>query len=211
MIQLTCKPIINNLFEAKAIYENFEGKAIADTQEKATQKAVEWLKREIDLYSDNLSSFTIVEKNSLKIFKMQIKELVSLADHYYLSETEGVHNSIGWGPKGIELRGIISITTEQHQRIKQFTEAVKYNIALNNCEHFANYVMYGLNLSSQQQNWWKSLGSDIIQRLQPSNSINQNIEQEIANLLNYNLAVVKISKFQKEYLDFYKTYQQKNT
>ncbi|PZV25311.1 MAG: NC domain-containing protein [Snowella sp.] len=142
---------------------------------------------------------------------MQIKELVSLADHYYLSETEGVHNSIGWGPKGIELRGIISITTEQHQRIKQFTEAVKYNIALNNCEHFANYVMYGLNLSSQQQNWWKSLGSDIIQRLQPSNSINQNIEQEIANLLNYNLAVVKISKFQKEYLDFYKTYQQKNT
>lgn len=211
MIQLTCKRIINNLFEAKAIYENFEGKAIADTQEKATQKAVEWLKREIDLYSDNLSSFTIVEKNSLKIFKMQIKELVSLADHYYLSETEGVHNSIGWGPKGIELRGIISITTEQHQRIKQFTEAVKYNIALNNCEHFANYVMYGLNLSSQQQNWWKSLGSDIIQRLQPSNSINQNIEQEIANLLNYNLAVVKISKFQKEYLDFYKTYQQKNT
>ena len=211
MIQLTCKRIINNLFEAKAIYENFEGKAIADTQEKATQKAVEWLKREIDLYSDNLSSFTIVEKNSLKIFKMQIKELVSLADHYYLSETEGVHNSIGWGPKGIELRGIISITIEQHQRIKQFTEAVKYNIALNNCEHFANYVMYGLNLSSQQQNWWKSLGSDIIQRLQPSNSINQNIEQEIANLLNYNLAIVKISKFQKEYLDFYKTYQQKNT
>ena len=207
MIQLTCKRIINNLFEAKAIYENFEGKAIADTQEKATQKAIEWLKREIDLYSDNLSSFTIVEKNSLKIFKMQIKELVSLADHYYLSETEGVHNSIGWGPKGIELRGIISITTEQYQRIKQFTEAVKYNIALNNCEHFANYFMYELNLSSQQQNWWKSLGSDIIQRLQPSNSINQNIEQEIANLLNYNLAVVKISKFQKEYLDFYKTYQ----
>ncbi|PZV23682.1 MAG: hypothetical protein DCF12_18570 [Snowella sp.] len=58
MIQLTCKRIINNLFEAKAIYENFEGKAIADTQEKATQKAIEWLKREIDLYSDNLSSFT---------------------------------------------------------------------------------------------------------------------------------------------------------
>ncbi len=85
MIQITCKRIINNLFEAKAVYENFEGKGIADTQGKATKKAVEWLKREIDLYSDNLSSFTIVEKTCLKIFKMQTKELAGLADHYYLS------------------------------------------------------------------------------------------------------------------------------
>ncbi|MFM7384121.1 MAG: hypothetical protein ACKO1W_13885 [Microcystaceae cyanobacterium] len=206
MIQVTVKSIINKLFQAKVSYENFEATAIADHPDQAIIKAVSWLKKEIDHYAETISGFEIVEDNSLKIFKMPIQTLGGLADHYYLSETEGLNHSIGWGPQGIELRGWVKITRQQHQRIQQFSQTAKYNIALNNCEHFANYVIYGLDISSQQSTWWKFLGSDIIQRLQPSQTVSQNLGQEISQVLNHNLILVKISKFQTEYENFLSQY-----
>jgi hypothetical protein len=50
----------------------------------------------------------------------------------------------------------------------------KYSIVVNNCEHFANYVLYGINLSSQQHTWWKCLGAEAIGLLQPVHSIGEN-------------------------------------
>ncbi|HBR73302.1 MAG TPA: hypothetical protein DEA78_06165, partial [Cyanobacteria bacterium UBA11159] len=68
----------------------------------------------------------------------------------------GCYNSVGLGPTGLELRGRVKVTQPEIDRIERFMAAARYNIAINNCEHFANYVVYGLNLSSQQHVWWKS-------------------------------------------------------
>jgi hypothetical protein len=88
---------------------------------------------------------------------MPIQENTGFVDHYYLSETLSLDDSVGWGVNGIELHGVVNVTQAELDRIKKFISAAKYNIAINNCEHFANYVLHGINLSSQQHTWWKGL------------------------------------------------------
>ena len=54
--------------------------------------------------------FEIVDTSVLQVFKIQIVELAGLADHYYLSQTPSLYNSLGWGANGLELRGLVKIT-----------------------------------------------------------------------------------------------------
>lgn len=144
----------------------------------------------------------------LKIRKIPIKELVGFADHYYLSETPGLDHSVGWGSNGLELHGVVSVIPEELDRINKFISATKYNIAINNCEHFANYVLHGINLSSQRQTWWKGLSADIISFLQPAQSISENynsfMSQQIAEVLKENLRQATIDKANQDRIEFWK-------
>jgi hypothetical protein len=83
--------------------------------------------------------FEVVESSVLNIFKVPIQQIVVLIDHYYLAEEENSQNSLGWGPKGLELQGLIRITDLELERVERFMSAAKYSIAVHNCEHFANY------------------------------------------------------------------------
>jgi hypothetical protein len=153
-------------------------------------------------------SFFVVEFGVLKVHKMPIKGLASFADHYYLSETPGLDYSVGWGASGLELHGVVKVTPVELDRINKFISAAKYNIAINNCEHFANYVLHGINLSSQQHTWWKCLSADIISLLQPAQSTSENynsfMSQQIAELLNENLRQSKIDKVNQDRIKFWK-------
>jgi hypothetical protein len=153
-------------------------------------------------------NFVVVESSVLKIRKIPIKELVGFADHYYLSETPGLDYSVGWGSNGLEFHGVVSVTPEELDRINKFISAAKYNIAINNCEHFANYVFYGINLSSQQHTWWKCLSADIISLLQPAQSISENynsfMSQQIAEVLNESLRQAKIDQANQDRIEFWK-------
>jgi Lecithin retinol acyltransferase len=151
--------------------------------------------------------FLCVEFSVLKICKMPIQNLSSFADHYYLSETTGLDNSLGWGVSGIELQGVVRVTQLEIERINKFISAAKYNIVINNCEHFANYVLHGINLSSQQHTCWKCLSADIISLLQPAQSIIENynsfVGQQIAELLNENLRQAKIDEVNQHRVEFW--------
>lgn len=153
--------------------------------------------------------FELVETSVLQVFKVPIRELAGCADHYYLAETASLHNSLGWGPDGLELRGIVRITPGELKRVERFMSVAQYNIALNNCEHFANYVLYGINLSSQQSLWWKSLGASVISLLQPVQSVrgihSKLIQQQLAEVLNENLRQAKIEQANRERIEFWKT------
>jgi hypothetical protein len=153
-------------------------------------------------------SFFVVEFGVLKVHKMPIKGLASFADHYYLSETPGLDYSVGWGASGLELHGVVKVTPVELDRINKFISAAKYNIAINNCEHFVNYVLYGINLSSQQHTWWKCLSADIISILQPAQSISENynsfMSQQIVEVLNENLRQAKIDKANRDRIKFWK-------
>jgi hypothetical protein len=84
----------------------------------------------------------------------------------------------------------------------------KYSIAVNNCEHFANYVLYGINLSSQQHTWWKCLAAEVISLLQPVQGALDNhnsfMSQQIAQVLNENLRQAKIERANRERIKFWK-------
>jgi hypothetical protein len=150
----------------------------------------------------------VVESSVLKICKMPIQELAGCADHYYLSETLGLEDSVGWGSSGLELHGVVKVTPVELDRINKFIAAAKYNIAINNCEYFANYVLHGINLSSQQHTWWKCLSADVISLLQPAQSISENynnfLSQQIAEVLNENLRKAKIDKANQGRIEFWK-------
>lgn len=152
-------------------------------------------------------AFLSVDRSVLKVFKIPITISLGLADHYYLSETEGLSNSLGWGPTGIELQGIVKITQEELKRVEQFMMAAKYNIAINNCEHFANYVLHGINLSTQQHVWWKELSAGAISSLLPVNSKHKNIDQAVghlaAHVLNENLRLAKIERANQARIGFW--------
>lgn len=154
-------------------------------------------------------TFEVVETSVLKVFKIQIMELAGLADHYYLSETPSLHNSIGWGANGLELRGLVKITLQELERVEIFISVAKYNIAVNNCEHFANYILYGINLSSQQYTWWKCMGAEVISLLQPVQNVSGNynsfINQQIANVLSENLRQAKTEKANRERIEFWES------
>ena len=152
--------------------------------------------------------FVVIESSVLRICKTPIQELAGFVDHYYLSETLGIDDSVGWGANGIELHGVVNVTPEEFDRINKFISAAKYNIAINNCEHFANYVLHGINLSSQQHNWWKCLSADVISLLQPAQSVSENynsfLSQQIAEVLNENLRQAKIDKANQDRIEFWK-------
>jgi hypothetical protein len=151
--------------------------------------------------------FVVVESNVLKICKMPIHELAGFADHYYLSESSGDDDYVGWGTSGLELKGFVNVTAQELDRINIFISVAKYNIAINNCEHFANYVLYGINLSSQQHTWWKCLSAEVIRLLQTAQSINKNhnsfMSQQIAEFLNENLRQAKIDKANQDRIEFW--------
>lgn len=153
--------------------------------------------------------FEIVESSVLKVFKVPIQELAGFADHYYLAETPNLYNSLGWGSSGLELRGRVKITLQELERVEKFMLVAKYSISVNNCEHFANYVLHGINLSSQQHTWWKCLGAESISLLQPVQSVTDNYNsfksQQIAEVLNENLRQAKIEKANRERIEFWKS------
>ncbi len=153
--------------------------------------------------------FEVVESSVLKVCKIPIQELAGLADHYYLSENSTIHNSVGWGPSGLELRGLVRITPQEIDRVERFMSVAKYSIAVNNCEHFANYVLYGINLSSQQHTWWKCLSAEIISFLQPVQGVRANynsvMAQQIADVLNGNLRQAKIDQANQQRIEFWKS------
>lgn len=152
--------------------------------------------------------FEIVQFNVLKVHKVPIQVLVGCADHYYLAENTGLHNSVGWGPSGLELRGLVRITPQEIERVERFMSVAKYSIAVNNCEHFANYVLYGINLSSQQHTWWKCLGAEVISLLQPVQRVRDNhnsfMAQQIVEALNENLRKARIERANRERIEFWK-------
>jgi hypothetical protein len=153
--------------------------------------------------------FELVESSVLKVFKAPIPELAGLADHYYLAETSNLHHSVGWGSQGLELRGRVKVTSLELERVERFMAAAKYSIAVNNCEHFANYVLHGINLSSQQHLWWKCLGAEVISLLQPVQSVGGNynrwMSQQIAEVLKENLRQAKIERANQERIEFWKS------
>jgi hypothetical protein len=152
--------------------------------------------------------FEVVESSVLKIYKIPIQQLAGFAEHYYLAEKANLHNSVGWGSNGLELKGIVRITPQELKRLESFMSVAKYSIAVNNCEHFANYVLYGINLSSQQHAWWKCLGAEVISLLQPvqteRDNYNSFMNQQIAEVLNENLRQAKIDRANRERIEFWK-------
>jgi hypothetical protein len=150
----------------------------------------------------------LLELSVLRVHKICIHELAGLADHYFLSEFNSLDDSVGWGPNGLELRGKVRVTSQEMERINKFMEVAKYNISLNNCEHFANYVLHGLNFSSQQYVWWKNLGSVVISLLQPTQSVGENYNsymgEQISGILNENLRRAKIDRANRDQIEFWK-------
>jgi hypothetical protein len=130
---------------------------------------------------------------------------IGLDDTYYLYETIRLDNSVSWGTSELKLHGIV--TPKEFDRINKFISAAKYNIAINNCEHFANYVLHGINLSSQQHTWWKCLSADIISLLQPAQSISENynsfMSQQIAEVLSESLRQAKIDQANQNRIEFW--------
>jgi hypothetical protein len=112
------------------------------------------------------------------------------------------------GESEFELHGVVLIIPKELDRINKFISAAKYNIAINNCEHFANYVLHGINLSSQQHTWWKCLSANIISILQPAQIISENynsfMSQQIVEVLNENLRQAKIDKANRDRIKFWK-------
>ncbi len=157
----------------------------------------------------NNHCFELVDLSVLKIVKFPMPQMLGLAEHYYLSDSLSLNNSVGWGPKGLELQGKVRVTEQQLERIEQFTSASEYHIANHNCEHFVNYVLYGINFSSQQHTSLKHLGSKVIQKLQPVQSVgekhNSFMTDQIARVLNENLRQAKIERARQKRIEFWKS------
>jgi hypothetical protein len=153
--------------------------------------------------------FELVESSVLQIFKAPIKELVGFVDHYYLAETANRDNSMGWGPSGLELQGLVKVTEKERDRLEEFMSVAKYNIAVNNCEHFANYVLFGLKLSSQQHTWWKCRGAEFVSLIQPVQSVGDNYNsffgQKIAEVLKKDLKQMRLEQANQERIEFWKS------
>jgi hypothetical protein len=107
-----------------------------------------------------------------------------------------------------ELQGKVRVTPQEMERIDRFMAAARYNLSLNNCEHFANYVLHGLNFSSQKQVWWKSLGASVIRTLQPTQSTGDNYYShmcnQVAEVLNESLRQAIIEKANRERIEFWR-------
>ncbi|QCS48465.1 hypothetical protein FEK30_02870 [Picosynechococcus sp. PCC 11901] len=206
-MEIQTKSIINNLTQATVTCEGFWEKAIAPNPDLAIQRAMERLLGQLNQALILVDYFELVPENQLSVFKESIAVLGGLADHYFLSETPGLSNSLGWGPKGIELRGQVKITQTQVTRVQQFVETARYNIALHNCEHFANYILHGLPLSSQQTTWHKGLGATVIAQLQPKQTITENILADINRQFKHRLQVERAKRAKQEIYQFCQAHQ----
>lgn len=149
----------------------------------------------------------VVDTSVLQVRKIKIAVLARLADHYFLSECNNLDHSVGWGPAGLEIRGRVRVTKSEQQRIKRFVAAARYDIAMNNCEHFANYVAHGLAISTQRYTWWKDLSAKTIRILQPTQDKHSNISdaigREVADVLNENLRQARILNANQERIAFW--------
>ncbi|MCP9815196.1 hypothetical protein KBY76_00765 [Synechococcus sp. GreenBA-s] len=149
----------------------------------------------------------VVGISVLQVCKIKITVLARLADHYFLSEHNSLDHSVGWGPAGMEIRGRVRVSKIEQQRIERFVAAARYDIAVNNCEHFAYYVVHGLALSTQQHTWWKDLSAKTIRILQPTQSKRSNISdaigREVGNVLNENLRQSRIRNANQERIAFW--------
>lgn len=72
-------------------------------------------------------------------------------------------------------------------------------------KHFANYVLYGINLSTQQYVCWKELSPEAIISLLPVNSKSKNIDRVVgqltADILNENLKAAKIERANQDRIE----------
>ena len=150
--------------------------------------------------------FILVEQSVLGIQK---SSLTGIIDHYYLSENQDFNHSIGWGSGGLEVRGRVRVTTKEIARVEQFVAASAYNVAVNNCEHFANYVLHGINVSSQVDHWWKNLGAEVFAILQPTQSKRDNVSDyighQVAGIFEENLKQARIMRANKARLEFWQS------
>ncbi|MEB3224489.1 MAG: hypothetical protein VKJ86_01660 [Synechococcus sp.] len=206
-MDIQTKSIINNLTQATVTCEGFQEKTIAPSRDLAIQRAIERLLGQLNQALTLVDYFELVPENRLSVFKESIAVLGGLADHYFLSETPGLSNSLGWGPRGIELRGTVRITQAQMTRVRQFMDTARYHIALHNCEHFANYVLFGLPLSSQQTTWHKGLGATIVAQLQPKQTITENILVDINRQLKHRLQVERAKRAKQKIYQFCQTHR----
>jgi len=150
----------------------------------------------------------LVEKSVLHVCKFSMREAAGMASHYWLSEKRDFNNSLGWGPSGLEVRGTVRVTAKEVERMERFLSVARYNIAANNCEHFANYVLHGLNLSSQVDPWWKKLSADVVALLQPTQGKGENVSdyvgRQVSGILEESLRRVRTERANRERIDFWK-------
>jgi hypothetical protein len=152
--------------------------------------------------------FALVDQSVLKICKYTTIETMLLAKHYYLSEQCDIRRSLGWGPTGLEIHGIVLVTRDELERIEKFIAAAEYSISVNNCEHFAKYVKYGLPISSQMDQWWKGLAAEAIALLQPTQSKGGNISdyvgKQASEYLKQSLRQARITRSNQLRVEFWK-------
>jgi hypothetical protein len=152
--------------------------------------------------------FEIVEKSVLTLCKKQIPQAFGGADHFYLSSSKTGRDALGWGTRGIEVTGVVKVTAEELDRIEKFIEASPYSASVNNCEHFANYVLHGISYSSQMHNSLKQMGAKAIEILQPVKSASANysdaVAKQIAYKLNQQLRQVKVDRANAERVEFWR-------
>lgn len=151
--------------------------------------------------------FVIVEKSVLTICKKPIPQALGGADHFYLASSKTASNTLGWGPLGIELTGEVQVTAKELERVEQFIKASKYSISVHNCEHFANYVLHGINHSRQMYHSFKQMGANVVEMLQPVKSASANysdaVARQVAYHLNNQLRKVKIDRANTERVEFW--------
>lgn len=140
----------------------------------------------------------VVETSVLSVWKSRIPIALGLADHYYLATSISSPNTLGWGPKGLELKGSVQVTAVELERIERFIRAERYLISTHNCEHFANYVLHGINHSTQMYTHFKRLGAEVVALLQPTHGKAENyseaVSQQAASCLNRGLIQARIER-----------------
>lgn len=151
--------------------------------------------------------FAIVEKSVLTICKNPIPQALGGADHFYLASSTTGSDTLGWGPLGIELTGVVQVTGKELERVERFIKASKYSISVHNCEHFAYYVLHGINHSRQMYNSFKQISATVVEILQPVNSASANysdaVAKQVAYRLNEQLIKVKIDRTNAERVEFW--------
>ena len=152
--------------------------------------------------------FEIVKTSVLILCKKSIPQAFGGAFHYYLSSSKTGRDTLGWGPLGIELTGVVKVTAKELERIEKFIKASPYSISVNNCEHFANYVLNGISHSSQMHNSLKQMGANAVAILQPVKSASVNysdaVVNQIAYKLNQQLHQVKVARANAERIEFWR-------
>lgn len=151
--------------------------------------------------------FEIVDKSVLAICKKPIHSAFGMVDHFYLASSKTASGSLEWGPFGIQLTGAIQVTAKELERVEKFIEASKYCVSAHKCEHFANYVLHGINYSAQMHNSFKQMGALAIKILQPAKSSSANytdaMAKQLAYRINIQIRMNKINQANAERIEFW--------